>query len=300
MLGRVLAARTIPVLLVTAVTLAAGASAAPTPQKPGWVVRLVASGFSLNFNGLAYDPITTDLFTTDFNTSGVYRVTQSGVVTQIYSAAGSGLSCDEMAFDPGSRTLFFGGVAQTTLRRISEFGAFIEDITVPSAYTGLAFGPGGFLYLDTVFDKTILRYNPVTHAFSTWASGVGTGTLEGLSFDPAGNAYVCGYGDGQEFKVTPANLTTGIGAVPVPIGSAWGMGFMFVTDWQAGNIWCVADDGSGQALFATGHAGTAGIAFANNGNVYVNDSGAGQIWEYSMKPTPARTLTWGGVKARYR
>jgi hypothetical protein len=280
--------------------LAVGVDAAPSPQKPGWVVRLVASGFGLNFNGLVYDPVTTDLFTTDFNNKSVYRVTQTGVVTQIYNASGTGFDCDEMTFDPASRTLFFGGVGQTTLRHITEFGAFIEDIAVSDPYTGLAMGPGGYVYMNLDASSAILRYNPVTHVFTTFASGLSAATLEGLSFDTAGYAYVCDYGSGRQLRVAPPNLATTIGTVPSPIGSAWGGGVMYVTDYGGGNIWCVADDGSGTSLFATGHSGTSGIVVANNGNIYVNEHDAGRIWEYSMQPVAARPLSWGALKSRYR
>ena len=66
--------------------------AAPTPVEPGWTVRLVASGFGPNSlaNGVAYDPGSTDLFVTDVGNgdpsrSKVWRISQSGSVTPLYT-----------------------------------------------------------------------------------------------------------------------------------------------------------------------------------------------------------------------
>jgi len=271
------------------------ALAVPTPQEPGWSVRQVASGFGQNFNGLAYDPVSTDLFVTDYNLETIFRVTLAGVKTPVYSA--TDIDYDEMAFDPIGRILYFGGVSQTTLRKVTEAGVFVEDVTVPTGYTGTAFAPDGNLYVNYWIPGALARYNPGDDSFTTIA--VTDCGMEGLTFDPVGNAYAAGYGCGAIFKVTPGGVISTVGSISGPIGASYGDGSIFVTN-TTGTIFRVAPDGSGVTTFADGHTACSGIHFASNGNLYVNDHGSGTLWEYSDVPIGVETLAWSKIKSLYR
>ncbi len=271
-------------------TIAAGLSA-PNPLESGWSVRKVADGFSQNFNGLAYDPVSTDLFVTDYSASTIYRVTQAGVKTAIYSA--TDIAYDEMAFNPVTRRIYFGGVAQTNLRVIDEFGNFIKDVTSPNKYTGLAFAPDGYLYVNSAFTNEISRFDDTFDTFTVVHTGVGTSTLEGLGFDALGNAYVAEYDSGEALKVDPGGTVTNLGAVFNIIGSTFGDGSMFATDYGGGNIWRIDPSGGGITKFADGHISSSGLNFASNGRLYVNADGLGALYEYSYVPEPSTILGLG-------
>ena len=110
--------------------------AAPTPLESGWTARKVASGVGAGLNNLAYDPLSTDLFVTEFSGHCVWRVTQAGVKTAI--AADPGFVFQDLAFDPLTRRIFTGGYGQTTLRVLDVSGAVLANLAVPEPYNGIA------------------------------------------------------------------------------------------------------------------------------------------------------------------
>src|SRR5262245_428787 len=101
-------------VLLFAIAGAAPLHAAPTPLEPGWTARLVAGGLGHCMNGIAYDPVSTDLFVNADHGRKLYRITQAGVATLIHSDAVFDL--DALAFDPVARRLYVGGAGQTRVR----------------------------------------------------------------------------------------------------------------------------------------------------------------------------------------
>lgn len=288
-------------LVVPAWLLAHSALAQPMTLELGWTVRQVAAGLFFGGNVPAYDPISTDLFVTGigsgtpgFYGNHVYRITQLGMTTEIYSedVSPGGTNFSYLAFDPVSRIVYFnsGGSGPTNIRKIDEFGNFIEDVAAPSRdhLTGMAFAPDGKLYLNRLqrgHNSTgIDRYNENDDTFTTVHDAVGFGLNKGLAFDRASNAYVAG--DGL-LKVETSGTVTRIAALDGTWGSAFGNGSAFTTTFMAGSgkIFRVAPDGSGMSLFATGHESAPDLHFGGNGRLYAVDDRS--IWEYSYVPEPA-------------
>ncbi len=295
---------------IGAVALVAGLSskpvnAQPMALEPGWSVRQVAGGFYFfgNFNGLSYDPISTDLFVTSRNTDtslstgirySVYRVTQAGVTTEIHfdNVLPGGVPFSYLAFDPVSRIIYFnaGGDQPSHIRKIDEFGNLIEDLLAPPTterFTGMAFAPDGNLYLNSLLfghNRTgVARYNETDDTFTTVYPAVGFGLNGGLSFDPDGNAYVAG---GDMYKVNTLGVVSTIATLQGALGSAFGDGSVFTTSPSfSQSIIRVAPDGSGYSTFATGHGTPSTLHFADNGRLYVLDGTI--IFEYSYVPEPA-------------
>ncbi len=286
--------------LATIVPIATRAE--PTPLEAGWQVRQVADGFDFGngHHGLGYDPISMDLFVTSRNTDtalppgvhrySVYRVTQSGVTTELHfeDVLSGGVPFSYLAFDPVVRIIYFnaGGDRPDNIRKLDEFGTVIESIPPPATterFTGMAFGPDGHLYLNSFrFGQgSVLRYDDFDHSFTTVFPAVGFGLNKGLSFDLDGTAFVAG--SNGLYKINTSGTVTTIAAIE---SGAWGSTFgddsVFSTN--NGNILRVVPDGSGISLFASGHAITSNILFADDSRLYALD--AASIWEYSYVPEP--------------
>ena len=61
-------------------------------------------------NGVADDPVTGDMFVSEFGQCSVYRIIRAGAKSQIYSVpVGDLLFVDELAFDPVRRQVFLCG-----------------------------------------------------------------------------------------------------------------------------------------------------------------------------------------------
>ncbi len=272
-----------------------------TPLEPGWTVRLVATGFTRLYNGVAYDPVSTDLFVADEGARTLYRVTQNGVKTAIHSDPD--FAMDELAFDTVHRVVYLGGNLQDVLRKVAEDGTFLGDVTTPLRYTGLAMAPDGNLYLVGWYVPSMWRYDVGNGTFTEVHTNLG-GNLEGLAFDPAGNAYVAVMSADAVLKVTPAGVRTTIATLVNPVGVSFGDGSVFVATSCSGNIYRIAPDGSGTTNFAIGQYCTIGIHFGSDGRVYLNDGyyfpGDGGLWEYSPGVVPVESHSWGAVKSRYR
>lgn len=177
----------------------------------------------------------------------------------------------------------------------------------------------GNLYLA---DASNFRVEVITSAgdcVTQWGSwGEGQGQFHfpiAIAVSPAGLVYV-GDDDHQRIQV----FTTG-GAFVTQWGSWGNAPGQFAGPWgvaldAAGNVY-VADamnsriqmfTGSGQFLAQWGTPGTGpgqfdhpmGVAVGADGRVYVADAWNMRIQVFGPVPTPARTTTWGRIKALYR
>jgi hypothetical protein len=145
--------------------------------------------------GLATGP-QDEIFAAAFDTGEVLAVSQIGVVR----VATFGLdSPNAIVFDPNQRALVsaFGLEGFPQVAAI-EFDGTWRTLTVkiPSP-NGMAFGPGGFLYVADTFMNRVVRlqidrFGEATTDPEVYASGIGL--PDGIAFDQAGNLYVAGDG----------------------------------------------------------------------------------------------------------
>lgn len=264
------------------------------PLEPGWTVRLVTSGLGHMMNGIAYDPVSTDLFLTADQGRQLHRVTQAGAATLIHSDASFVL--DALAFDSEAHRLYVGGAGQTTVRELDEFGALIASIPVGQRVHGLAIGPGGALHLNFTDLGEIHRYSGGTIAFH--AGGLCT-PLDGLAFDAGGDAYAAEPVCDRVERVAAGGSPVAIGSVIAPRGVSAGMGSAFVTAFD-GAVTRMAADGSEVVAFAGGFDAALGIHFAANGRLYVADFNTSELWEFRPDVTPVGRRSWGALKILYR
>jgi sugar lactone lactonase YvrE len=284
-------------ILILAALWAAPAGAVPTPLEPGWAARRVANGLGHCMNGIAYDPVSTDLFVNADHGRKLYRITQSGAATLIHSSDTS-FDLDALAFDPVARRLYVGGNGQTKIRTLDEFGVPLGDVPTVQRTTGITFAPDGQVYVCFTDPGEIHRYDTVANAFPLFAGGL-CPSLDGLAFDPAGNAFVAEPLCDQEERVPAGGPGSPIGAIGAPRGVSYGDGSMFVTAFDAA-VWRVKPDGSGVTAFANGFDAALGVHVAANGRIYVGDFNAAEIWEFRRLATPAARPSWGSLKLLYR
>jgi sugar lactone lactonase YvrE len=287
------------ILLITTLaplSTAAPLGAVPTPLESGWTARRVASGLGHCMNGIAYDPVSTDLFVNADHGRKLYRITQSGVATLIHSDASFDL--DALAFDPVARRLYVGGAGQTRVRVLDEFGVPLGDVSSVARTNGITFAPDGQVYVAFTDAGEIHRFDTVSNAFPLFAGGL-CPSLDGLSFDAAGHAFVAEPLCDQEQRVPAAGPPTPIGAIGAPRGVSVGDGSVFVTAFDSA-VWRLEPDGSGARAFANGFDAALGVHFAANGRLYVGDFNAAEIWEFSRPVTPATRPSWGAIKLIYR
>lgn len=161
-----------------------------------------------------------------------------------------------------------------------ELRPFVREILNP---TGLAFGPGGDLYVSSRAEGTVLRVTPGGKV-RTYAEGLGIAT--GIAFDEAGNLYV-GDRSGTIFKIRPAaggrEQETFVFATLEPSISAYHLAFdsagtLYVTGpTTASNQAIRAIDASGEArVFRDGLGRAQGMAFDVEDNLYVAASLGGE------------------------
>jgi tripartite motif-containing protein 71 len=139
---------------------------------------------------------------------------------------------------------------------------------------------------------------------------------DGLAVDAAGNVYTADFDNSriQKFSNAGALITTwgqrgtGNGQFNGPVRVAIGPdGNVYVADWGNSRVQVFTADG---IFFAKwGSSGTApgqflepiGITVDAQGCVYVADKNNSRIQKFGPAPTTAvQSLTWGGLKSRYR
>jgi hypothetical protein len=191
----------------------------------------------------------------------------------------------------------------------AETGAFtrvVSDSALLDEPTGLAFGPGGFLYVANL-QSDVLKIDPTTGDATVFASGVtGPG---GLAYEPVTNTlFVSEFGqfDGDEvfqYDATGALVRT-LGTGSAPTGRT-GLAFddagnlyvsSFANDAFASGVvlkFDAANDYAPLGVFASGGglAGASGLDFDQTGNLYV----AGLLGQQVVKYTVSGGVVTGGA-----
>ena len=172
-------------------------------------------------------------------------------------------------------------------------------------------GAGGNVY---VADDANYRIQVFT-ASGTYVFEWPVGNACELAITPAGDVHEADYGSSsvQVFTSTGVPVTqwggygTGNGQFQyISVVALDGSGDVYAMDWigcrvqkfTGGGAYLTqwGSNGSGNGQFVDPY----GIAVGAGGTVYVVDRGNSRVQEFGQLATPARSTTWGGLKALYR
>jgi hypothetical protein len=185
------------------------------------------------------------------------------------------------------------------IQRDFQITPFVRDLMNP---TGLAFGPGGYLYASSRAEGTVYRISP-EGAISTYAEGMGIAT--GIAFDRDGNLFV-GDRSGTIFKIARPSADGLSGEIFVyatlePSIAAYHLAFndsgtLFVTGPTTSSNQAIhAIDHNGNiTIFYQGLGRAQGMAFDVDDNLYVAASLHGQRGIIRVTPQREATLAISG------
>jgi sugar lactone lactonase YvrE len=145
----------------------------------------------------------------------------------------------------GTAGAFVAGTESTVVSNKATPGG-----TALGSATGLAIGPGGYLYISDPVNKRVILYNPLTSQAVVTLANTSNGitTPMGLAVDGASNLYVADSGANKIFEVSSTGAVSSI--VPPNVTQASGV----AVD-GSGSI-LVADAGSGSIVLIPNSSGT--------------------------------------------
>ena len=176
----------------------------------------------------------------------------------------------------------------------------------------LAIAPDGTVFVTSSQGNRVLHFAPDSTTlgeFGAYGHGVGEfNGPHGIATDAAGNVYVTDTGNTcvEEWTATGAFVRqwgspgTSPGCFRSIMGVAVdGRGNVWITDGFNGRVQKFTPTGD-YLLSIAGGAYPDGVAVADDGTVYVLDETGPGVLMYFDAATPARTTTWGALKATYR
>lgn len=174
-----------------------------------------------------------------------------------------------VAFGP-DRCLY---VADAELNRVQVFtsdGVYVREWSTPCY--GITINDAGDVYVADARGNRVRKFTSMGALLTEWGSS-GSGPAEfrephAVAVDTAGNVYVA---DTYNHRV---QVFSGDGG--------------YLTEWGGFGY----DPGQFYRPM--------GVLVDGAGNVYVADTWNGRVQKFGFVPTPARTTTWGNIKARYR
>lgn len=211
---------------------------------------------------------------------------------------------DNPAFDAdGTLYVTFSGSrgqqAPISLFRVRRDGTrepFARDVPNP---TSMTFGPDGFLFVSSRFDGSVYRVGP-DGAMSTYATDLGVAC--GIAFGPDNALYV-GDRSGSILRVSGQRATL-LASLPPSVAAfhlAFGPdGWLYVTAPTLSArdaVYRVSPDGRVETYYS-GFGRPQGLAFDDQGQLYVIDALAGQAGLYRFRlgrAEPPEPLVAGGA-----
>lgn len=175
----------------------------------------------------------------------------------------------------------------------------------------LAVDGTGYVYVADRGNNRVQVFTPLGAYVREWSAT----DADGLAVDAAGNVYVADTDGSRIHKFSNSGgYLTGWGSqgtwdgefrgpVRVAIGPE---GNVYVVDHMNSRVQAFTSDGA--FITKWGSYGTSagefiepiGIAVDATGYVHVVDKNNRRIQKFGLTPTPARSVTWGSMKARYR
>jgi sugar lactone lactonase YvrE len=231
------------------------------------------------------------------------------------------------AFDPkgasigpdGSIYLSEGGLGATFVGRYTPSGVLVAQWPVGMQATGIAVDKDGSVY---VADNAgpLRKFSATGTLLGQWGTqGTGPGQfkfLDGVAVDGMGHVYTAEIVNNrvQKFTTSGVYITQwGIGGSgdgqfnePVRLVTSLDGALVYVVDNSNSRIQVFTNSGSYLGQWGTAGSGAGqflnpiGIAVDGVGNVFVADTNNGRIQVFGDAATPARPMSWGALKQRFR
>jgi hypothetical protein len=295
------------VSMVSFVSVASGQGV--TSNDPNFTPSVLASELSGPANGVVFRPPSGDtpgnLVISQFIGNQVSVV---NATTGVISTFATQTSPDEVAVRSSDGRVAVKTHPQGPINLYNPDGTPYDAqpslLISPANPTGLAFDGAGNLYMADAGGE-IWKFSASEGIFITPPTLLlsGLNPLEGLAFSaaplPSGSIYAISYTAGTIYQVPldsplAATVATATGS-PVGIAVDPLLGDIYTSQTGGNQIQRVSPGGGTPTTFATGFSSTYGLGFDTNGNLYVNDYGAGQLWKFTRASfaTPIQTITPG-------
>ncbi len=277
-----------------------------------------------------------DLYVTSdaTNQTNIYSGT-TGVFQSLYTNSVNGLGQMAIHFGATNNRALIGHNGLGVDEFNATTGAFIKTYSPGGGWQWAGiYAPNGDVLIGSMSTQDIRRYDPTTGAFISVFQTV-TDPAD-MTYGPSGHLWVCSFGGAKVLKLNP-NTGAIVGLIPLPpfsqpndIAFNPANNEILITDMRL-NV-CYRFDGTSFAMLGTfagtGWARPHGIVISPyTGNVLIVDGVTCQVHEFdpstyvelnpaflspapSLKivdleyrpsdPTPAKSTSWGRVKALYK
>jgi sugar lactone lactonase YvrE len=252
----------------------------------------------------------------DDHANVVKRFTRSGIYLSQWPAfdpKGTAIGPD------GSVYMTQGGFGAPVVGRFTPGGALVAQWRVGMQITGIAVDKDGSVYVADNLGP-LRKFSATGTLLGQWGTeGTGPGQfkyLDGVAVDGMGHVYTAEIVNNrvQKFTTSGVYITqwgisgSGNGQFdePVRLVTSPDGALVYVVDNQNSRVQVFTNSGSylGQWGTAGGDFGQfrnpIGIAVDGFGNVFVADTNNGRMQVFGDAATPARPMTWGALKQRFR
>lgn len=242
-------------------------------------------------------PAAADLLVSNFFSSSVDRYSPTGLPLGTLSGGSlSGPLCARLG--PDGLLYVASEGTNSVLRYNPQTYAFIDEFITPgrgglAGPTGLTWGPDGSLYVPSFSGNSVLRYDGATGAFRgvfvTPGAGGLNGADNGATFGPDGNLYVPSYYGNQVLRYngsTGAFMNAFVASIGRPRVLIFRGSDLLITS-ETGHSVRRYNAATGAALgtFVAARSGglttPVGMAFGEDGLLYVGSTGTNKILRYS-------------------
>jgi DNA-binding beta-propeller fold protein YncE len=255
--------------------------------------------------GLALDGGGNVLVTSDAGAGApAYSYSSSGTLLAQFGT-GPGIEAYGVAVAPGG-DVFVTDYYNRRVLRFASAGAFLNEWnTGGSLATFLAMDGLGNLYVTDTSGNMVRKFSSSGSLLGQWSSN-----------RPVGIAFAGGvlYVASREGGTVSKYLTDGtpLGSFPTGASAAeqltiGGDGRLYLADWGSSRLLIFALNGTPLGSLGSSVAGYAygpvrydAVAIASDGTIFVGDYDHNRVLRFARDLTSAQTISWGGLKARYR
>ncbi|MEI8081395.1 MAG: NHL repeat-containing protein [Actinomycetes bacterium] len=244
-----------------------------------------------------------NVFTADFGTSTVSKITSGGVVSSPFASLAAGATPYGIAID-SSNVLYTANTGTNTVSKITPAGAVTDvfaSLALPpqaiAVDTNVGHPTTGYIYTANAIpggSSSVSEINPAGTVVHTYALPSGADPYS-LAVDSSGNVYTANSGANTVSKIDPAAVTVSVFATLASDAQPYGIGVDAsdrIYSINTGNNTIARVTAGSATVFATldSSASPFGVTFDASGNLYTANTGNSTI---------SKITTGGAVTAAF-